>query len=118
MTERVYVGSKTEMPQLKKMLEYDPYTDTSKELDRNSLEAKIIFVRQEYSIKEGASLGLKGEFYLYINSSDDFLKGADERFAKEFKTIKRAEPVDEKKVIESVKAEKDKAAEGFGSIFG
>ncbi len=78
----------------------------------------VIFGRQEYSIKEGPGVGLKGDFYLYINASDDFLKGAEGRFSREFKTVKRAPPEDESKVIETLKAEKDKAAEGFGSIFG
>ena len=40
------------------------------------------------------------------------------RFSREFKTVKRAEPADEAKVIGILKAEKDRAAEGFGSIFG
>ena len=141
MTERVYVVQKTEMEQLKKVLAYDPFTDTNiippapdkmtpeeaKAREEKIQEAKkklpegaltIIFGRQEYGIKEGPGVGLKGDFYLYINASDDFLKGAEGRFSREFKTIKRADPSDEAKVIEVLKAEKDKAAEGFGSIFG
>lgn len=115
MAERAYVGSKEEKEPLKKVLEYDPYTDMSSDISKAS---KIIFVRQEYSVRDGAGLGLKGDFYLYLNAADEFLKGAEERFAKEFKTIKRATPEEEKKIIDVIRAEKDKAAEGFGSIFG
>ncbi len=132
---------KAETEQLKKVLAYDPFTDSSiippapekmtpeeakaraqkideakKKLPEGALT--VIFGRQEYSLKDGPTVGLKGDFYLYINSSDDFLKGAEGRFSREFKTIKRADPADEAKVIETIRAEKDKAAEGFGSIFG
>jgi hypothetical protein len=115
LPERAYVGSKEEKEPLKKVLEYDPYTDMGADISKAS---KIIFVRQEYSLRDGGSLGLKGDFYLYLNATDEFLKGAEERFAKEFKTIKRAASEDEKKLIDVIKGEKDKAAEGFGSIFG
>ncbi len=141
MTERVYVIEKSEMSKLKEMLAYDPFMDPkiippapekmtpeeAKAREEKIAEAKkalpegaltIIFGRQEYSIKEGASVGLKGDFYLYINASEDFLKGAEARFSKELKTVKRAESADESKVIDALRAEKDKAAEGFGSIFG
>ncbi|MDE1865315.1 MAG: hypothetical protein KGH94_01590 [Candidatus Micrarchaeota archaeon] len=141
MTERVYVIERSEMEQLKKVLAYDPFTDPNiippasekmtaeeakareakieeakKKLPEGAL--KVIFDRQEYSVKDGTSVGLKGDFYLYINASDDFLAGAEGRFSREFKTVKRAETPDEAKVIEAIRAEKDRAAEGFGSIFG
>lgn len=129
------------MEQLKKVLSYDPFTDPkiippapekmtpeeAKAREEGIAAAKkalpegaltFIFGRQEYSIKDGPSVGLKGDFYLYINASDDFLKGAEGRFSREFKTIKKADPADEQKVIVAIKAEKDTAAEGFGSIFG
>jgi len=141
LTERVYVVGKPEMEPLKKVLSYDPFMDPkvippapekmtpeeAKAREAQIAEAKrnlpegaltIIFSRQEYSIKDGPNVGLKGDFYLYINSSDDFLKGAEGRFSREFKTVKRADPADETKIIEVLRAEKDKAAEGFGSIFG
>jgi hypothetical protein len=129
------------MEQLKKMLAYDPFMDPSiippapekmtpeetKVRAEQIAAAKaklpegaltVIFGRQEYSVKDGPGVGLKGDFYLYVNASDDFLKGAEGRFTREFKTVKRADPADETKVIEALKAEKDKAAEGFGAIFG
>ncbi len=141
LTERVYVFEKAEAEPLKKVLSYDPFTDTNiippapekmtpeemKARESKIEEAKkklpegaltIIFSRQEYSIKDGAGAGLKGDLYLYLNASDDFLKGAEGRFSREFKTVKRADPSDEAKIIEAVKADKDKAAEGFGLIFG
>jgi hypothetical protein len=135
------VGQKAELEPLKKVLSYDPFTDANiippapekmtpeeaKLREAKIAEAKaklpegaltVIFGRQEYSIKDGPSVGLKGDFYLYINASDDFLKGAEGRFSREFKSIKRADPAEEAKVIEALRAEKDMAAEGFGSIFG
>jgi hypothetical protein len=105
------------LDQLRKVLDYDPVIDMSKELDRESPAAKIIFARQEYSIKFGSALGLKEDFYLYLSAPDEFLKGAEKRFASEFKTIKRAEPGEESAIIDDVNEEKNRAATGFGSIF-
>ncbi|HIH50396.1 MAG: hypothetical protein ABSE71_01760 [Candidatus Micrarchaeaceae archaeon] len=84
-----------------------------------SPQGRIIFTRQEYSLRDGASLGLdENMVYLYISASDDFLNGAEERFKKEFKTIKRAGKEDEEKVIGAIKEEEERANTGFGSIFG
>lgn len=149
MPVRVYECSRSEVEELKKILTYDPYLDTSlippsskedknmtpeqkkqmeereKQVNENlkklseSLKGRIIFARQEYSLKEGASLGLKDDTtYLYLSAPDDFLNGAEERFKTEFKTVKRASKEDEEKVINSVKEEQEKANSGFGSIFG
>jgi hypothetical protein len=149
---RVYEVDKSELEELKRVLSYDPYLDTSlippdikghvdkekltpeqikeiEERDRkvaeahkmleNSPKGKYIFARQEYQLKDGSSLGLKNEIsYLYLNAPDDFLKGAEERFKNEFKTIKRASKEDEEKVIKEIKEEEEKANAGFGSIFG
>jgi hypothetical protein len=84
-----------------------------------SPKGKIIFTRQEYSLREGASLGLKDDItYLYLNAPDDFLTGAEERFKTEFKTIKPASKEEQEKVIAAIKEEEEKANTGFGSIFG
>ncbi len=84
-----------------------------------SPKGKFIFSRQDYSLRDGASLGLNGNsFYLYLNASEEFLKGAEERFKSEFKTIKRASNADEEKVIKHIKDEEERANAGFGSIFG
>lgn len=152
MSARVYECDKSEAEELKKVLAYDPYLDSSiippgakkdadlakmtpeekaeyeertkrveaalKELSE-SPKGKFIFVRQECSLRDGASLGLKPDTsYLYINAPDDFLDGAEERFKNEFKTVKRASKEDEEKVISTIKEEEEKANAGFGSIFG
>jgi hypothetical protein len=84
-----------------------------------SLKGKIIFTRQEYSLREGGSVGLKSDCsYLYINAPEDFLKGAEERFRTEFRTVKPATKEEEEKVINVIKEEEEKANVGFGSIFG
>ncbi len=84
-----------------------------------SPKGRIIFARQEYSLRDGASMGLnKDVMYLFLSAPDDFLKGAEERFGTEFKTIKRAQKPDENKVIGIIRDEEEKANAGFGSIFG
>ncbi len=152
MPERVYVCGKEEAEELKKVLAYDPYLDTtlippslkgesdpgkmtpeqkkeSEERDRKIAEAhhmletspkgKYIFSRQEYSLRDGASVGLDANLsYLYLNAPEDFLNGAEGRFKAEFKTIKRADREAEEKVINIIKEEQEKANAGFGSIFG
>jgi hypothetical protein len=124
MAERVYVCDEAEYPALKKALEYDPYLDKS--LDDEKLRAlkgdkyaNVIFSRQEYSLREGAALGLeKGKYYLYIKANEDFMRAAEERLAHEFKSVKRAPPEAESKVIALINEEQSRANEGFGSIFG
>ena len=88
-------------------------------LEKLGLKAKIIFTRQDYSLREGAAFGAANDItLLYINASDDFLKGAEERFKTEFKTIKRAPKEVEDKVINTINEEQEKANSGLGSIFG
>lgn len=92
--------------------------ETLKKLSE-SLKGRIIFSRQEYNLKDGATVGLKADTtYLYLNAPDDFLNGAEERFKTEFKTIKRANKDEEEKVIKAIKDEEERANAGFGSIFG
>ena len=124
MPERVYVCDEAEYQALKKALEYDPYLDKSFDDEKlralkDDKYANVIFSRQEYSLREGAAMGLeKGKYYLYIKANDDFLKSADDRLAHEFKSVKRAPPDAESKVIALINEEQSKANEGFGSIFG
>lgn len=88
-------------------------------LQKLGAKAKIIFTRQEYSLREGAAFGAASDTtLLYINASDEFLKGAEERFKSEFKTIKRAPKEIEDKVIQTINEEQEKANSGLGSIFG
>ncbi|MGD0510308.1 MAG: hypothetical protein ABSA33_00560 [Candidatus Micrarchaeaceae archaeon] len=84
-----------------------------------SPKGKYIFSRQECDLRDGAAFGLNDKVsYLYLNATDDFLNGAEERFKTEFKTIKRASKDEEEKVIAAIKEEQERANTGFGSIFG
>ena len=124
MAERVYVCDEAEYPALKKTLEYDPYLD--KNLDEAKLKelqsdkyANVIFARQEYSLRDGASLGLdKSKYYLYLKANDDFMAAADDRLSHEFKSVKRAKAEEEGKVISVINDEQSRANAGFGSICG
>ncbi len=81
--------------------------------------ANVIFVRQNCSLRDGATVDLdRNKSYLYLDASEQFLGLAEECFKMEFKTIKRVTKSEEEKVIGIIKAEEDKAATGFGSIFG
>lgn len=81
--------------------------------------SNLIFNRQEYSLRDGRSLGLSEDSsYLYVNATDQFLKECDSFFADTFKSVKRAGPEEETKVIGVINNEKDRANSGFGMIFG
>lgn len=120
----VYECDASESGELKKFLEYDPYLDKS--LDEAALkklnddkQANIIFSRQEYSLRDGTSLGLSnGKSYLYIKANDDFLKGADEKLKRSFKGIKLASKEDEQKFINIIEDEQNRGNAGIGAIFG
>lgn len=120
----VYECDASEANELKKFIEYDPYLDKSlgeealKKLNSDK-EANIIFSRQEFSLRDGASLGLsKEKSYLYINANDDFLKGADEKLKKNFKSLKRAPKEEEEKFISVVEEEHNEGNAGISTIFG
>lgn len=124
MPEHVYECDNEEYPALKKVLEYDPYLD--KTLDDDALKklagdkyANTIFARQEYSVRDGLSVSLdKNKYYLYLKANEDFLKLAEERFSKEFKTVKRSGKESEDKIIAIIHDEESRANQGFGAIFG
>ena len=152
MPIRVYECEKAEVEQLKKALEYDPYTDpnilpsskyTEKDIkglpkEEQELAKKeeaeraeklkklredkllnIIFWKQDCRLRDAGSIGAGGDkFYLYISAPDDFLDGAEEKFKRDFKTIKRAQKEDEEKFIATITKEEEVANAGFGSIFG
>ncbi len=81
--------------------------------------ANLIFTRQEYSIRDGASSGLdQGKSYIYISAADEFLDSAEKMFAERFKSVKRAPKEQEEKLLATIKEEKDKGNAGFGAIFG
>ena len=82
-----------------------------------SPKGRIIFARQEYSLRDGASLGLDDKMaYLYLSASDDFLDGAEKRFREEFKSVKRASKEDEAKVISMIKEEEERAIQAWVHI--
>ncbi len=120
----VYECEASESEALKKFLEYDPYLDKS--LDEAALkklnddkQANIIFSRQEYSLRPGESLGLeRGKFYLYLKANEDFLKGADDKLKKSFKSVKRSNPESEQKFISTIEDEQNRGNAGIGAIFG
>ncbi len=81
--------------------------------------SNLIFVRQEYSLRDGRSAGLNPDvYYLYINAPDAFISDMERFFSEQFPKIKRATPDDETRFIALLNNEKEKANEGFGSIFG
>jgi len=89
-----------------------------KKLSEDKL-ANVIFARQDCDLREGRMLGIDtNKSYLYIKATDEFLDLAEERFKKEFKTIKRADPEIEKKFIAIKADEESNANAGFSSIFG
>ncbi|MGC8586964.1 MAG: hypothetical protein ACP5K9_01585 [Candidatus Micrarchaeia archaeon] len=124
MPARVYQCDASEMPALKKMLEYDPYLDKSLTEDdlkkiKGDPEANVIFARQDYLLRDGASLSLdSSKYFLYLSAGEDFLNAAEKKLEKNIKSIKRLDQESERKVIETIEDERTKAEEGFGAIFG
>jgi hypothetical protein len=90
----------------------------SKKLSEDKM-ANVIFARQECDLREGKSFGVESnKSYVLIRATDEFLNLAEERFKKEFKTVKRAPHDIEKKFIALKEDEESRANAGFGSIFG
>ncbi len=124
MSIRVYEFEESEQHDISSSLNYDPALDTN--LTKEELDfiledeyGGIIFARQEYSIKDGRSLGLEeNKYYLYIKATDEFLDKAEKKFKHEFNTIKRLDPDSENKVIEKINKEESEVNLGVGSIFG
>jgi hypothetical protein len=103
----------------KKLDEQDAAARAASEKLRNDPMMNVIFARQDTDFREGGALGLDGgKYYLYVKATDEFLKLADEKLAKEFKSVKRADPEVEKKFIALKEDEESKANAGFGAIFG
>lgn len=89
-----------------KKLNEDPYSS-------------VIFTRQDYDLRDGASIRMDpAKYYLYLNANEEFLALAEAKLSKDFKSVKRADPDTEKKVIEFINEEESKANVGIGSIFG
>lgn len=78
-----------------------------------------IFARQEYSLRDGAVLGLADDkVYLYLKANENFLDKADKILESKINGLRRAPQEVESKVIAIIKEEEDRASAGFGSIFG
>ncbi|MCL4372383.1 hypothetical protein M1373_03640 [Candidatus Marsarchaeota archaeon] len=91
----------------------------AKERLKNDPMLNTIFARQEYSLREGSSLGMdQSKCYLYIKASDDFIAKAEQKLKKEFASFAKADPETSQKVISFISEEQQRANEGFGSIFG
>ncbi len=109
---------------MKKLLEYDPYLD--KGLNEQQLlelksnpDANVIFTRQDYLLKDGISMNLDREkYYLYINAQDDFLEQGEKKLKARIKSIERASPELESKIISDIESERKESEQGIGSIFG
>jgi hypothetical protein len=138
MSERVYEFDRSEEEKLKKMLAYDPFTDPSviphskgsnegapsSESNIAKLAEKdkyydVIFARQEYSLREGASVGLAPDkVYLYLKAKDEFFPRAEEKLKANFSSFKRASQEVESKLVTFIKEEQERSNEGFGMLFG
>ncbi|MEM3841101.1 MAG: hypothetical protein QXN59_00175 [Candidatus Micrarchaeaceae archaeon] len=124
MAERVFEFDPQQKPQVKKLIEYDPYLDQS--LDDAALKkmkedeyANIIFTRQECEIKDGDMIGMDAsKCYLYIKANEEFMPKAESKLKREIPGIKRCDAKSEEKVIAFINEEKEKGNVGFGSIFG
>ncbi len=124
MATRVYVCDASHSEELKKLLAYDPYLDKSLNEEqlakvRTDPEANVIFVRQDYVLKEGAAYGLDSQkCYLYLKAQDDFLDQAEKKLKKLIQGLQRASKGDEDKVSAAITEERSAAEQGLGSIFG
>ncbi|MCL5679987.1 MAG: hypothetical protein M1465_01415 [Candidatus Marsarchaeota archaeon] len=107
-------------PELKQQMEdLQKRIDDAKDRLKNDKNLNVIFARQEYSLREGASLGLNSEkCYLYLKANDEFLKNAEDRLKDEYKSFALADAEASQKVIAAIHDEEERANAGFGSIFG
>ena len=86
---------------------------------REDKEANLIFARQDYLVKDGATMGLdRDKSYLFLSAMEEFLVPAEEKLKKNVKSLKRLDPETERKVIESIEKERESAEQGLGMIFG
>ncbi len=124
MPVRVYECAAEESEAVKRILEYNPAMDKSITLEEYNALLKdeykgVIFSKQECLMKEGRDAGMNdGKYYIYINAGEEFLESAEKRFKHDFKTVKRASPESERKIIELIKSEESRVNSGVGAIFG
>ncbi len=93
-------------------------SEASKKLREDPM-MNVIFARQDCEMRDGAALDQNnGKSYLLVRATDEFLDLAEQKFKKEFTTVKRAPKEIEDKFIAMKEEEESKANAGFGSIFG
>lgn len=86
---------------------------------REDKEANLIFARQDYQLRDGATMGLdRDKCYLFLNASEEFQVPAEDKLKKNVASIKRLDPETEKQVIDSIEKERENAEQGLGMIFG
>lgn len=101
--EKVYECENSKKKDLTEILEADPYAEDS-------------FARVEHKLKEGKAIGQdEDKCYLYLNTSEEFLKKAEERLKD---LVKECSEEISKKIIEDIQKEEEQATSGFGDIFG
>lgn len=100
---RVYECDASKKLEVKKILEADPYAESS-------------FARVGYKLKDGNVLSEnKEKVYVYISASEEFVKKADEKL-KDLGTAMKEE--DQKRIADKIKKEEEAAQSGFGNMFG
>ncbi|MFH1221809.1 MAG: hypothetical protein V1492_01855 [Candidatus Micrarchaeota archaeon] len=101
--DRVYEFATDKKGDVTKILEAEPYAADS-------------FARVGYRIRDGGSLSEdKTKMYIYISSSEEFVKKADERL-KDVATVLKADVA--ARIVGKIKAEEEAAESGLGSLFG
>ncbi len=105
--------------QKKQIAEQDAKAKSASEKLRNDPMMNVIFARQTCDLRDGRALGLEDDkSYVLITATDDFLNLAEQKFKREFTTVKRAPSEIEQKFIALKEEEENKANAGFGAIFG
>ncbi len=75
-----------------------------------------VVARGSLIFRESSGLGMKDEgYYCYISATEKICKKAKELIGR---IVKMTEGKEKEEVIEKIKTEEQKAAEGFGAIFG
>ncbi len=124
LAQRVYSCASGDADALKALLEYDPYLDKSLSEEqlaklKSDDEANVIFARQDYILKDGASAGLdRDRYYLYLSANDDFMGKAEKKLKARIASVERVEPDTEAQMIADIETERRESEQGIGSIFG
>lgn len=83
---------------------------------KNLVYADDLVSRQTINFRESRALGFKKDgYYLEIDGSHDAIKKVKEILGP---LAKEAEGKEKEDVLRKIKEEEEKAAEGFGSLFG